>query len=201
MPYILDARSFDETDLLLLQHFGDFKATSLKVQPATVQPSQKLCTPRSTVKDAVYGDGLMLEHSSPAPTPVVAAPRFIANRSFCFNSDEVIELRDCEEVEVKYVPSKHARQTTTPTEESSQLRVNPIKEIVYGYLADALTEAATATPSEKKLIVSPEKTHFKKIIQPVLEVHQATSAVVPCVTAKSVKVSWKAQMFQGIDVF
>lgn len=200
MPYILDARSFDETDVLLLKHFVDFKAPSLKVQPATVQPRQKLCTPRSTIKDAVYGDSLMLEQSSPAQTPVVAAPRFIASRSFCFNSDEVIELRDCEEVEVTDVPSKHARQTTIPAEDS-QLRVNPIKEVVYGHLADAVTEPATATLSEKKQIATPEKAHFKKIIHPVIEVHQAAPVAAPCGIAKSAKVSWKEQMFQGIDVF
>jgi hypothetical protein len=200
MPYILDARSFDETDVLLLKHFVDFKAPSVKARQAEAQPCQKLCTPRTTIKDAVYGDSLLLEQSSAAPT-VVAAPRFVAGHFFCFNSDEVIELRDCEEADGPRMPSKCAKQTTKLTEESSQLRVNPIKEVVYGHLADTLTEAATVTLSEQKHMATSEQAHFKKIIHPVLEVQQAAPVVVPCGFAKSAKVSWKEQMFQGIDVF
>lgn len=201
MPFILDARAFEESDALLLKNFVQLTVPApVKVEQSKVQLCQERHLPKSRkIKDAVHGDVVLFETSCFAPSPVATAPRLVACRSFCLKTDEIVVLTEIEEA-VTQAPSKRATQTRV-TEECSVPKVNPIKEVVHGHRAVSMTESAPVTLPEKSTIGARDKVHFKQVIHPVPEGRQAVSVQAPAAAMQPAKVSWKDQARHAIDTF
>jgi hypothetical protein len=197
MPYILDARSLEDFDGLLLKNFAvslPGKQEPVKVKTQDAAPVHSL--PRASIKDAVYGDLPIDMDASPCKVPRVH--KVVACRSICFNTDEVLDM-PVVEAACEQVLTAPKRSTQSVVETVSVPQRNPIKEVVYGHLSEVPCQAPAPAVKVEEVVNQVE--HFKAFIHGKPEQSISASKVaVPAKRVASPALSWKCRGMHELDL-